>query len=129
MTEEITPMEVYPRLLTGAGRFEAMLEFYRDGLGLVPAKVLPGRYASFDIGAVTALALIAGDEFDGIAQPGEIGGDRQMVVLRVADVDAFTGRTVAHGGTAVTPPADRDYGLRSAHYRDPDGNLVELQAY
>lgn len=124
-----TAMEVYPRLLADAARFEAVLEFYRDGLGLVPAKVLAGRYASFDLGAVTALAVIARDEFEGIARPGEIGGDRQMVVLRVADVDAFTERAVAHGGTVVTPPTDRDYGLRSAHYRDPDGNLVELQAY
>jgi catechol 2,3-dioxygenase-like lactoylglutathione lyase family enzyme len=107
-----------------------MLEFYRDGLGLVPAKVLPGHYASFDLGGATALALIVGDEFAELAGA-KVGGagDRQMVVLRVADVDAWTGRAVTHGGTAVTPPADRDYGLRSAHYRDPDGNLVELQSY
>jgi predicted enzyme related to lactoylglutathione lyase len=52
-----------------------------------------------------------------------------MVVLRVADVDASTGPALAQGGTRVTPPTDRDYGLRSAHYRDPDGNLVELQSY
>jgi predicted enzyme related to lactoylglutathione lyase len=50
-------------------------------------------------------------------------------VLRVADVDASTGPALAHGGTRVTPPTDRDYGLCSAHYRDPDGNLVELQSY
>jgi catechol 2,3-dioxygenase-like lactoylglutathione lyase family enzyme len=130
MTEGITPLEVYPRLLTSAGGFDAMLEFYRDGLGLVPAKVLPGHYASFDLGEATALALIVGDEFAELAGA-KVGGtgDRQMVVLRVADVDAWTERAVTHGGTAVTPPTDRDYGLRSAHYRDPDGNLVELQSY
>jgi catechol 2,3-dioxygenase-like lactoylglutathione lyase family enzyme len=44
-------------------------------------------------------------------------------------VRSWTDRVLAHGGTAVTPPTDRDYGLRSVHYRDPDGNLVELQAY
>jgi catechol 2,3-dioxygenase-like lactoylglutathione lyase family enzyme len=122
-------MEVYPRLLTGGpDRFDALLEFYRDGLGLVPAKVLPGHYASFDIGTSTALAVIAADDLGGIVAPGS-PGDRQMVVLRVADVDACTARALAHGGTQVTPPTDRDYGLRSAHYRDPDGNLVEVQTY
>lgn len=132
MTEAITPLEVYPRLLAGAGRFEALLEFYRDGLGLAPAKIIPGHYASFDLGDRTAFAIISGDRFAELARTAEDpapGRDRSMVVLRVADVDASTGPALAHGGTRVTPPTDRDYGLRSAHYRDPDGNLVELQSY
>lgn len=55
-----------------------------------------------------------------------------MFVSRVADVDAGYRFCLRQGGRAVAPPADRPEwapGLSTAHLRDPDGNLLELQAY
>ncbi|MGA8112827.1 MAG: VOC family protein [Actinocatenispora sp.] len=96
-----------------------------------------GPYASWDLGdegmltlfdrAVLAAALgTAGQSDDSPA------GDRAMLVSRVADVDAGYAMCVAHGATPVTPPTARpDWGptMRTAHLRDPDGNLWELQSY
>jgi catechol 2,3-dioxygenase-like lactoylglutathione lyase family enzyme len=129
-------MDVYPRLL--ARRFEAMTTFYTDGLGLTPARTVPGHYLSFDLNPGTpaentALAIIAREDFAELIvadnNDAAAAADRQMVVLRVARVDDWTERVVTHGGTLVQPPTDQPYGLRSAHFRDPDGNLVELQQY
>ena len=54
------------------------------------------------------------------------GGDGAVVVLSVESVDDVVARLRAQG-TEVGDPFDRpDWGIRVAHVRDPDGNLVEL---
>ncbi|WP_194916811.1 VOC family protein [Catenulispora rubra] len=58
--------------------------------------------------------------------------DWVMLVSRVDDVDAVFALCLRSGGTAAAGPTDRpDWGpnLRSAHVRDPEGHLVELQSY
>ncbi|GAA3517698.1 VOC family protein [Actinocatenispora rupis] len=129
------PLDSYPRLL--AHDVTALAAFYSDGLGLVPARTVADQYVSFDLHAgtpaeSTALAILAADEI--AAEVGTVGAaeptrDRLMVVLRVADVDACVPPAVAAGGTLVAGPTDKAYGLRSAHLRDPEGNLVEIQQY
>ncbi|HEY3504365.1 MAG TPA: VOC family protein [Actinocatenispora sp.] len=131
------PIDSYPRLL--ARDVRALAAFYTDGLGLVPAHTVADRYVSYDLNAgtpaeSTALAILSDDEI--AAEVGTAGlppappaRDRLMVVLRVADVDACVAPAVAAGGTLVAGPGDKPYGLRSAHLRDPEGNLVELQQY
>ncbi|MFG1749739.1 VOC family protein [Streptosporangium sandarakinum] len=60
------------------------------------------------------------------------GGGRVMLVSRVEDVGAAADLYVRYGARLVAPPADRPGwgpGLRTAHVCDPEGNLVELQAY
>lgn len=44
----------------------------------------------------------------------------------VANVDNAYAELVVSGASAVTPPADRPWGQRTAYVRDPDGHLVEL---
>jgi len=44
----------------------------------------------------------------------------------VANVDNAYAELVVSGAMAVTPPADRGWGQRTAYVRDPDGHLVEL---
>lgn len=44
------------------------------------------------------------------------------LVLHVADVDAVFSRAVGAGATALQPPADQDYGARSATVVDASGN-------
>jgi catechol 2,3-dioxygenase-like lactoylglutathione lyase family enzyme len=44
----------------------------------------------------------------------------------VANVDNAYAELVISGAQAVTPPADRAWGQRTAYVRDPDGHLIEL---
>ncbi|TDU76685.1 catechol 2,3-dioxygenase-like lactoylglutathione lyase family enzyme [Streptomyces sp. KS 21] len=106
-----------------------------------------GPYASWDVDGQGVLALFdrtamatvtastttpPGD--GGPAGPGGPGAldDRTMLVSRVPDVDAAYAACLSRGATPAGPPADRpEWGptLRSAHVRDPEGNLWELQSY
>ncbi len=55
-----------------------------------------------------------------------------MLVCRVDAVDAALAVSLEHGGTLVVGATDRPQwgpNLRTAHLRDPDGNLIELQSY
>ncbi len=55
-----------------------------------------------------------------------------MFVCRVTDVDAGLALCLRHGGTLVSDATDRPEwgpGLRTAHLRDPEGHLIELQSY
>jgi predicted enzyme related to lactoylglutathione lyase len=55
--------------------------------------------------------------------------DRLVLVLAVDDVDRFAGELTANGVKLLSPPEDRpDWGIRTAHFRDPEGNLVEMYA-
>ncbi len=59
-------------------------------------------------------------------------GGATMRVLTVDDVECAAAVAAACGGRVVVPPGDRpEWGptCRTAHLRDPDGNLVELQSY
>ena len=56
-------------------------------------------------------------------------GDRQVIVLRTDDVDRVYAILETKGVVFDTPPQDRpDWGCRTAHFRDPDGNLLELNS-
>jgi lactoylglutathione lyase len=114
--------------------FPAAFRFYRDVLGLEPNFGAEGdSYASFATGTESGLAL-----FDG-AEMAEAVGTRSLpasaarrdpfvLVLEVADVDAAAARVVAAGTTLVTQPTDHpDWGIRTCHLRDPEGNLIELE--
>ena len=131
---------LHPRLLvedfgTAARFWTAAL---RDLLGIEPVKVIPqAGYANWDLGGEAALTLFSraalaraiGTEALPVHAPAQ---DAAMLVLRVDDVEAATGKLTAHGASVVTGPRDRPEwgpGLRTAHLRTPDGSLVELQSY
>jgi catechol 2,3-dioxygenase-like lactoylglutathione lyase family enzyme len=54
------------------------------------------------------------------------GGPRALLAVSVADVDAAYAELTAKGVTFVRPPTDRRWGLRTAHFTDPEGNLWEI---
>ena len=60
------------------------------------------------------------------ADSGEPMGDRGVIVLVVDDVDASVAALVGRGADLASPPTNQDWGGRTAHIRDPDGNLIEL---
>ncbi|WP_019631774.1 VOC family protein [Actinomadura atramentaria] len=132
---------LYPRLLVDD--FDACARFYEatllELLGVRPVKVLPeARYATWDLGGGTVLSLFdRASVAEAVGAPGSsadapAGRDRSMLVLRVEDADTAAARLAALGATVAAPPQDRPAwgpGLRTAHLRDPDGNLIELQSY
>jgi len=129
---------LYPRVLTA--RFAESYRFYAGTLGEVVGAELArgggsGPYASWDLEGEGLLALLDRKlmaDVDGEPDAGAGAPASVMLVLRVADVDAALAACERHGGVVVTPARDRPEwgpGVRTAHVRDPDGNLVELQSY
>lgn len=120
------------RLLVSS--FADCFRFYRDILGFeVTWSDEDGVYADFKTGGTT-LAL-----FDRQLMARVVGRtdypreaesqDRVSLIFAVDDVDE-THRTLrARGVEFVTMPQDRKaWGVRTAHFRDPDGNLIEINS-
>ncbi|RNL84340.1 VOC family protein [Halostreptopolyspora alba] len=113
--------------------YASSFRFYRD---VMRFPVLWGaestRYAEFDVGSPTRLALnereamaeALGTTGRDAALPGQ---DRVSVIFEVDDVDASAAELVTAGAPQVSPPQDRPvWGIRAAHFRDPDGYLLEV---
>ncbi|MBV6699739.1 VOC family protein [Kitasatospora aureofaciens] len=133
---------LYPRLLVT--RFAECFAFYRAILppltGAALVKGAPeGPYANWDVDDQAVLVL-----FDRAAmattlgttdlpdRPSSPAQDAAMLVFRVDDVDKALALCLGHSGTLAIAATDRpEWGpnLRSAHLRDPDGHLIELQSY
>ena len=57
------------------------------------------------------------------------GGDAVTLTFAVTDVDAACAGLRAKGVETCCAPTDRrEWGLRTAHMRDPAGNLIELHS-
>ena len=107
--------------------------FWRDTVGLRASfGDEQGPYADFDTGAATlaifsSSAMIQATDIE--SGRGGRGADDILVVLEVTSVDEATRELEARGVKFVTQPTDQpDWGIRVAHFRDPDGNLVLLTA-
>ncbi len=120
----------YVRVLVD--RFADCFRFYRDIMGF---EVLLGDennvYAEFKAGAQTRLAVAARSVITVVpgvsAQAGAAGGDRSMLVFQVADVDDEAAALKRRGANLIAEPVDRpDWTVRTAHLRDPEGNLIEI---
>jgi catechol 2,3-dioxygenase-like lactoylglutathione lyase family enzyme len=115
----------------------ACYRFYRDTLGLHPRFDAEGSvYAEFDFGTGGhTLALFSRELMNKVSSPGApahrpgdaVPFDSVVVTFEVADVDDTCARLKARGVTLTTEPHDqRDWMLRVAHFRDPDGHLIEV---
>lgn len=116
----------YVRVLVD--NFEACLKFYRDGLGLTTVWSDGRNYAEFE-GGGCRLAIFRRDLAEqALGLTGTPGGARRfMIVLEADDVDKTVAELQSRGLTPVVPPTDRpDWTVRTAHFLDPDGNLVEV---
>lgn len=113
--------------------FAECFRFYRDALGFkVRWGEEDGGYADFLAGNGAILAL-----FDRRAMAEAVGTadlpqeatsqDRVALIIAADNLEASVARLREYGATIVTDPQDRpDWGIRTAHLRDPDGNLIEL---
>jgi catechol 2,3-dioxygenase-like lactoylglutathione lyase family enzyme len=110
---------------TEAARFPAMLEFYRDTLGLQP-RAIRDDFASFnwrsDDPDAVRLNVVVHSEVLGRAR------DRLHLMLNfiVDDIDTAYDQLRALGVRFLRPPAEEHFGGRIATFEDPDGNLLQL---
>jgi catechol 2,3-dioxygenase-like lactoylglutathione lyase family enzyme len=124
------PRLTHVRLLVAD--YPACFRFYRDVMGLeVVWGDEDGRYADFRAGeAMVALynrRLMAEAVGTADRPPDADAQDRAALIFEVEDVDAAAEQLGARGVEFVTEPEDRpDWGIRAAHFRDPDGNLIEI---
>ncbi len=120
----------YTRLLVAD--FKACFLFYRDILGF---KATFGSeddvYADFDTGNVT-LALFAKQSMSEAVGTTQLPADAKTqdtvcLCFAVENVDAACEQLKKQGVGLVTEPADRaGWGIRAVHFRDPAGNLIEI---
>ena len=113
--------------------FDACFRFYRDVVHLPVGFANEGDvYADFRLGGDLTLAL-----FERQAMAQAIGTtdlpatansqDRVLLTFTVDDLEGSIAALQAHGVELVAQPTDRpDWGMRTAHFRDPDGNLIEI---
>ncbi|WP_405749306.1 glyoxalase/bleomycin resistance/extradiol dioxygenase family protein [Streptomyces sp. NBC_00012] len=127
---------LHPRVL--AGNYPAAFAFYAGVLPELTGYVLAcgdatSGYASWDAPeGATAFAVIQRDVFVSEVPPAPPEGGATLVVpvVDAAAVDAAVALCRRHGGVLVAPARDLPgWGLRAAHLCDPDGNLLEIQAY
>lgn len=114
--------------------FPACFRFYRDVMRL---KVSIGEeessYAEFKTGK-TILALFGrqamAEVVDATGKPAQADAqDRVVLAFAVKDADKAYRRLLDKGAEMVAAPQDRPaWSIRTAHFRDPDGNLIEINA-
>ena len=103
--------------------------FYRDTLGLQVRESDPdsclfpdGQCVFFPAGG---LSRRAHDQLGALELKIE-GGPRVLLAAGVEDVDAAYEALKAKGVTFLRPPTDQPWGLRTAYFADPEGNLWEI---
>ncbi|WP_138501748.1 VOC family protein [Nostoc sp. PA-18-2419] len=56
-----------------------------------------------------------------------VNRDKIVLIFAVDNVDEVYKQVKDSNAIVVTQPKDRpDWGIRTAHFRDPDGNLIEI---
>jgi lactoylglutathione lyase len=106
--------------------------FYRDLLKFdVDWGDEDSGYAEFNIGYLK-LGLfkkeLMAEVVPRIEQPSYIvSRDKIALIFAVDNVDEVYEQVKSQNAIVVTEPQDRpDWGIRTAHFRDPDGNLIEI---
>ena len=126
----MTPKYEFTRLLVT--NFKECFRFYRDVMGFkVNFGTEDDTYADFGIGAVN-ISL-----FDKAEMSATLGTSSKPVHAEMQDticltfsvesVDEFCRHLKEKGVSLLTEPTDHeDWGIRTVHFRDPDGHLIEI---
>ena len=115
---------VNARIVTGD--VAGLAEFYAALIGT--GVVANDYYVELPTGGATvALCRRRFTEADGCGAPLPVtAAERVILDFEVGDVDATYRRLGPLSITWVMAPTDQPWGARSAMFRDPDGNLVNL---
>ena len=105
------------------------MTFYRDTLGLEVTESDPEHAAVqmenvyFLLLEISAAAhMISEEELELKIE----GGPRGLLAAGVEDVDAAYEALKARGVAFLRPPTDQPWGLRTAYFADPEGNIWEI---
>ncbi|HCU99908.1 MAG: hypothetical protein CL897_03015 [Dehalococcoidia bacterium] len=101
-------------------RYQEMLAFYRDVLGLIPRNE-KAAFVNFEWGGVR-LSVAAHDQVHGPARDPL----RIMVNFSVADITAAHKKLCEQGVEFLRPPEEEHWGGWVATFFDPDGNILQL---
>jgi len=105
------------------------MTFYRDTLGLQVKESDPDS-VGFSLGDQYFLLLEVSAAAHMISEEAlELkieGGPRMLLAAGVEDVDAAYEALSTKGVTFLRPPTDQPWGLRTAYFADPEGNLWEI---
>jgi uncharacterized glyoxalase superfamily protein PhnB len=103
--------------------------FYRDILELKMQESDPVS-AGFSLGNhylilldISSAANLIGSEVEDLRLK---GGARTLLAAEVQDIDAIHEKLKNKGVTFLKPPINQPWGLRTAHFTDPEGNIWEI---
>lgn len=117
--------------------FDECFTFYSEKLGLkVTWGELGGQYASFDTGlGPDGLAIFPSDLMAKAignfhqSLPAANTREKTSLIFHVEDVDKTYEELSARGVRFIDKPTDMaTWGIRTVHFRDPEGNLIELES-
>lgn len=111
--------------------FQTALTFYRDTIGLEVVQLEPDFAAfkmheqNFAINQLSAASEMVKVPVDGF-EPQTGKTDRVLLCTRVENVDVAYETLKAKGVEFTLPPTDQYWGLRTAFFKDPEGNIWEI---
>jgi catechol 2,3-dioxygenase-like lactoylglutathione lyase family enzyme len=120
----------YTRLLVP--NFKECFLFYRDVMGFQATYGSEDDiYGDFDTGPTNLALFIQSGMSEAVGTndlPAQASAqDKVCLCFLVENVDETCQRLTAQGVDLLMPPTDRrDWGIRTAHFRDPAGNLIEI---
>jgi catechol 2,3-dioxygenase-like lactoylglutathione lyase family enzyme len=107
---------------------ERSKSFYRDVFGLEPI-FEDETSAAFNFGD-TIINLLKIPAAHSLIEPGTVAGpeagSRFQLTVWVDDADATCAELQARGVTLLNGPIDREWGMRTASFTDPAGNIWEV---
>ena len=113
----------------------ASLAFYRDTMGFTQLFADPGgEYTELSAGPSVTIALFGkthmAEAVGTTNKPAHAEHqDTFVIAFEVDNVDETVAQLEAKGVVIDTPAQDRPlWMMRTAHLRDPDGNLIEIMA-
>jgi catechol 2,3-dioxygenase-like lactoylglutathione lyase family enzyme len=110
---------------------DACTTFYRETLHLPYQGGEPDTLTVFRLQEGLSLVLLSpSGAADVLGTKGQAvssaGAPRGYLAMSVPDVDAAYEELTAKGVAFVQPPTDKPWGLRLAHFADPEGYLWEI---
>ncbi len=113
--------------------FDKCFSFYNDILELECTwGEIGDNYASFNIGLPSGLALFKAELMENAIHKAESGlkqnlHDKFVIIVQVDNIDEKYESLQIRGVEFLTAPKDMvAWGIRVAHFRDPENNLIEI---